>query len=399
MSGLENAKAPESNADASGLAELKAQLAEGAGPTTYVEEDTSATDVQEEGTEAGTTAVATEEAPAETTDEAAPGAEESTEESEFGITDADRDYSDEAYQRAAAHYAKVTGVELDPNTHRKILRELMDRGQKIKELQEAAEKPAEAKAEEGADKPAEEAAAEGAKPAERKQITPQELLTQARAYAKEGIVPELAMDFAKGLVSALWPGNTKAVDAVTQEQATALMEWGRTWISVQIADALPSIMGAVPQVMGNDPVYSRVRDMATREQVVEEIEATVGPDKKPLYPDFEQLTESGAIKRVMNSPDFKAMRLHKDPVKNLVAKTKLAIASARGEAGSVAAVEKAVAKGREVERKSNAAQGAARVSPGSSKGGFDTNSGKKGFVDSLLTSRGGKFSKLINEKR
>ena len=101
----------------------------------------------------------------------------------------------------------------------------------------------------------------------------------------------------------------------------------------------------------------------------------------------------------MNSPDFKAMRLHKDPVKNLVAKTKLAIASARGEAGSVAAVEKAVAKGREVERKSNAAQGAARVSPGSSKGGFDTNSGKKGFVDSLLTSRGGKFSKLINEKR
>jgi hypothetical protein len=34
MSGLENAKAPESNADASGLAELKAQLAEGAGPLT-----------------------------------------------------------------------------------------------------------------------------------------------------------------------------------------------------------------------------------------------------------------------------------------------------------------------------------------------------------------------------
>jgi hypothetical protein len=406
MPGLEAAKAPptETSSEASGLAELKAQLAEGTGPTTYVEEDTSATDTQVEDPNAGGTAVATEEeAPAETTEEGESGGEAEPEETEFAVTDSDRDYSDEAYQRAAAHYAKVTGVELDPVAHRKILRELMDRGQKIKELQAAQERPADEKTEEGEEQTAE--AVEEKPPAKAVEITPQQMMANARTYAKSRVVPEIAMsvtgEFVDRLANIIWPGkDLKPSAKITQEDANAFTEFLSTLMTVQIADAMPSILGSVPQVMDRDPVYGRVKDLSIREAAVETIEDMKAPDgKTPLYPDFEALTNSGAIKRTLNTPEFKALRLSKDPVKNLVEKTKLAIKVCRGEAGSSESVAKAVARGRTEERKTTQAQSAARLSPGRSKGGFDTGSAKTDFVNNLLTSKGGKFSKFINSPK
>jgi hypothetical protein len=346
--------------------------------------------------EVGEPTEATEDQP-ETGDEPAEG-EASTEdepegEEDFNVSDLETDYAESAYTKAAAHFSKQFGKTLNPNDagDRAILKELMDRGQKIAEAGRQSEEEPEEEETEAA--PAAEAA-----PAK----TPQEVmklrLDGAKAYAKESVVPEIAMDFAQAFVESLWPGkNVK----VTQEQATALTQTMTAFGAMLVGDAIPSILGAVPGAVSNRyPMFDKVITMAEREAVVDEVMGAVDAQGNPQFPGIDRLIENGTIKKLVNGEQLKDAVFNKDPFKNMIAKTKMAYKMARGEGFDPKLISTAVNRGKELARERARKVSAGRVPAGSSR---SATAGRErsgaSFVENLAKAghSGGAFSRMLKE--
>jgi len=364
-----------------------------------VPEDTSVADVDvAEEKEAETPVEETEEAgDTESEEEAGPDEGAEGEAEDFAVSEADRDFSSAAYARAAAHYEKNYGIKLDPGdeAHRRLLRELIDRGQRIRELQAEREAPEE--------KPVEQpqAAAPAVLTPEQRVAAARQRLSEAREYAKGAVVPEVAMEFAKDFVDALWygrEGDKKVSAQIKQEQATALTQVFTTFGAMLVADAVPSIMASVPQAVSSDPVMSRVRDMAVREQAIDELMAEE-VNGRPAYPNLERLIESGTIKRLMNSAELKEAVFVKDPYKNLLARVRFAYKLASNQPVDPAALGKAAARGRAAERERQQRVAAGRTPPGSSAGSSAPSSANN-FMNRLLSmGNGSKFSRALKEGR
>jgi hypothetical protein len=312
---------------------------------------------------------------------------------ESALSEQDRDFSASAYEKAAKHYSKQAGRDLDPDDpgDRWMLREMMIRGQKIKELQSA-----EATEEEETEEPkVDETRQAGTEPHKPTTQEIMEAVGRARQQAKSQIVPEVAMEFAKNFLGAMWPG--KKID-FSQEQANALAETFGTFAIMQIADVLPVIFENVPQaVVNRDPMMARVRDMAVRESAVDEILGTMNKGGQPAFPDFERLVDSGAIKRAMQSEDLKDAVFNKDPYKNLVAKLKMAYKLAKNQPVDVATLEQATARGREQAEERARRVAAGRTPPGSSRSGTGAPGGPAGLKRDILSGGGSKFSRAIAE--
>jgi hypothetical protein len=322
--------------------------------------------------------------------EVAEGEEEAGDE-ELSLDELETDFSDATYAKAADHWKK-RGVELDPANagHRAFLKDWMERGQKIAELQAGqAEEPEEEAA---------EPAAKDAPPAKTPQEQFKERLAGAREYAKANIVPEVAMEFSKGIVDALWPGKDVKL---TQEQANSLATTFSTFAIMQIADAIPSILGAAPKSVANAyPHFERMHDMATREAAVDELmNATDKATGQASFPRLEQLVESGAIKRAMNGPDLKDAVFSKDPYKNLVAKLRMAYKLANNERVNPALLEKAVQRGKELANTRNRSVAAGRLPPGKTRSGAAPSSGPSGFMQTLVAGSESKFGRALAEAR
>jgi hypothetical protein len=326
-----------------------------------------------------------------------PDGEDKAGEGEFELTERDADFSTDAYARAAAHYAKQSGKTLDPNDpgDRFILRELMERGQKIRELQSAEEDKPEVKA--GAEDKAEEV-----KPAQPAKPTVEQIrarMKDASEYAAANIVPEVAMEFAKSFMDAMWPGKGVG-EKISQEQATSIAKVFSTFAVMQIADAIPSILSAVPQaVVNGDPMFGRVRDMAVRESAYDAVTETRNKAGEAAYPDFDKLIENGEIKRQMNSEELKNAVFAKDPHANLVAKLKFAYRLAKNQPVDVNALERASERGREEERKHQGKVAAGKLPPGSSRGSFAEPGKANNFMNRLIAGSGSKFHDAIVASR
>ena len=332
----------------------------------------------------------------ESTEEADSSEEADSGETEFELTEQDSDFSDNAYERAAAHYTKQFGKTLDPNdkADRAILRELIQRGQRIKALQSEEETPKDEDAD-TAGKTEEVKPAVAAKPTE-EQIMAQ--LANAEAYAKANVVPKVAMKFASRLINAMWPGKN-AGDKITQEQATELAEVFQTFGAMVVADAIPAILGAVPTAVQSDPMFGRMREMAVRETAIDEVLSTTNKAGEAAYPDFEKMVDSGTIKQMMATDELKNAVFHKDPQKNLVAKLKFAYRLAKGQRVDVGALEKAAARGRDAEKERATRVGAGRTPPGTTRGSLSAPSTASNFMNKLVSGSGSKFSRAIAESR
>lgn len=268
-----------------------------------------------------------------------------------------------------------------------MLKDWMERGQKIAELSKTAEA-----AEETEEKPAETPAT----PAKTPQEQFQDRWNQVKEYAKSSVVPEVATAFGQKFVDALWPGkNVK----MTPEQSRGLAEAFTEFGSLLILDAIPGILSQAPNaVQSAYPMLNRVHSMAEREAVVEDLLAANGADGHPAYPGIDKMLESGTIKRILDGPELKTAVFDKDPYKNLLARTKIAYKMARGIRPDPKTLEKAVQRGAAVAtaRARNVAAG--RLSPGSPSGRSTTNATGSKFMDSLLSNSGSKFSRLLKEQ-
>ena len=358
-------------------------------------EDTSVADADlaPEGEE---TAEGAEEAEGASEEEGAEGSEEESGETEFELTEQDSDFSDNAYTRAAEHYSKQFGKTLDPNdkADRAILRELIQRGQRIKALQSEEAPEEETEEAEAGDK----GKTEEVKPAQPVKLTVEQIkerVQQARKYAGDSLVPEVSLDFAQSFVKALWGDKAPQLK---QEQADEITKAFSTFGSLLIADAIPHILGAVPTaVMNGVPMMRNVVDMASREAAVDEVLGITNKGGQPAYPEFEKLVESGAIRKAMQGPELKDAVFSRDPQKNLVAKLKIAYKLAKGQGVDVEALEKASKAGRASEQERARRVAAGRTPPGSSRGGAAGPATASNFIGRLVSGSGSKFARAIAE--
>jgi hypothetical protein len=349
--------------------------------TTTEERETETAESEEQPTE---TAEAVEE-----TEEVAE-AEEAEEESELSIEESDRDYSDAAYKKAADHYSKTKGVQLNPDdpAHRALLKEVMDRGETLKrnraELEAAKSKTAEeAKATE-----------EVATTTEPVKLTPEQLQANIDIFenvAKARIVPQVALHVASRFVRALWPGEKIEM---TQEQANDFTSALHSFFLMAIEDISPQINGMVNQNLATDPVWGPARDEAIEARAFEHLDKTKGAE---WFASMETLVDNGTLKKVIadNPQIFKNMRVDKDPVLNHAAKLELAYKIARGDQ-TVQQVMRAVETGKKQATDNAKKIASGRVVAGTPKSGFNKSpSGAQDLVNSITQGGGSRFSQAV----
>lgn len=342
-----------------------------------------------------------EEAPAETeeateeeaeTEEATEEAEEEESE-ELSIEDGDRDYSQAAYEKAAKHYSKTLGVQLNPDdpAHRALLKENMDRGEALKQLT--------AKQEADKAKPEEVKAVEETKPAEVRAATPEQIeegLKTIYDLAKQRNVPQVATANASRLVKALWPNEDIKL---SQEQANDINSTLHGMFLQALDDALPFLFQGVNNNMAADPVWGPARSEAVDARAFEHLDKTKGAE---WYASMETLVDNGTIKKVIaeNPQIFKNIRAGdgKDPVLNRAAQLEAAFKIARGDQ-TIQQVTRAVETGKKKATDLAKKIAAGRVSAGTPKSGFNTGKSEGGELVRNITQGGGsKFSAAVKSQ-
>jgi len=278
----------------------------------------------------------TEEAEQEANDDEGPAAEEEAaeeeaaeEETELSIDENDRDYSDAAYKKAADHYARTKKIELDPQdpAHRALLKEIMDRGEALnRQRQEAERQPDKAATGEG-----------GARPGEYSRPAPSaeeiRVFTEnAAKVAKARLIPEIAMHVTTSYVKALNPGHDFDEEPISQEVANNFTAALSEFFWMQLEDALPVLLGQSRQSLSADPVFGQVEAQTIGAQAFERMDHMKGKDGRPLYPDLEEMVESGALKKALDAnPQIAKMKAGdgRNPIANQLLRFRTAYALAR----------------------------------------------------------------------
>lgn len=363
-------------------------------PAEEVETEAPASSEEEAAEEAGESEGTEEVAETEEAEE-----EAAEEESEFSLTENDRDYSEAAYKKAAAHYAKTFKVPLDsinindPLT-RGLLKETMDRGEALKRQQSERDAQPDKAAEEAA-KTETEAAAQPTKP------TPEQIQTfikNAGEVAKSRIIPEVSMHVATTLAKALW--GDEAPEKLSQEHADKITAALSEAFWMQLEDALPALQSAVRGNLSQDPVFGRVETMAVDEAAFEHLDGlTDKATGKPLYPNLEQMANSGALKRAIQaSPWIKNIVSGngRDRVANRAAQLDAAYKIARGEQVNPETVRQAVATGKKQATDREKKIAAGRTAPGKTKGEIGKGpSASQQLVSDIVSGGGSKFSAAL----
>ena len=257
----------------------------------------------------------------------------------------------------------------------------MERGRKISELQTR----------EPEEEPEEEAApaAETTQPVKTPEQILQERITNVREYAKGNVNPvvakEIVLPMMQAMANFIW-GKDKAAKVFEGRSDADLAELTAAMgaaMSMQIVDALPSIVGATPgAVEAKYPHLSRMNEMAEKEAAVDEILGATNAEGAEAFPGFSKLVESGAINRALASTELKDAVFNKDPYKNRIAKLKFAYKIARNERVDPQLLAKASARGRAAEKERATRVAAGRTSPGSSS--RSSAPGRSSFLNSLV---------------
>lgn len=386
--------------------ETPASETETSGDTTEATETETADEGAEEAAE--TEADEAEEEPAdETADE-----EAEEEPSELTLGESDRDYSAAAYEKAAKHYSRTHGVQLNPEdpAHRALLKEVMDRGEALKRQREERETAETKKADEASTADADKTKTELSPEQRTANIT--QFIQNVSQVAKSRVVPEVAMYTAKTLGGALaklfWPERFKSdtpaedrisLDHVTQEQANEFTQAVMTLQYLSMEDMGPMLYGTFRDHLGTDPVWGTVQREAIDASAFEHLETSLGAER---FADMEKLVTDGTLKEIMNkNPNvFKNIVAGdgNNPVLNQAARFDAAYKFARGEK-TLEQVSRAVQTGKKQATDNAKKVAASRVAAGNSRGGFSKGPSEGQKLVSDITSGGGsKFSKAVQSQ-
>jgi hypothetical protein len=338
----------------------------------------------------------------ETTDELETAAEEET---DFSLSDEDRDYSDAAYARAAKHWSKTFGQEVNPQDplQRAMLREMMNRGEVISKLQTKETKEPTA---------AEAAAAteQAAVEQQPKPFTTEQLIEQYET-CKTGVadtmyVPAVgeryASDLATEMARALWPkeyaDRNKRVE-VSPEQSKALMRVMIAGVTLVTGNLVPTILKDVlPTVQRAYPELPTMHEERIRASALESLDTAKNTDGTPKYPDVGTFIENGSLKAQMAELEKSMGPIRGGNVREAYSKRlELAYKMARGERVNPAALQRAAEAGRSNATRTARAAGAARNAPGASTralGSTKPNAGRS-FMESLVGTDEDKFAKAV----
>lgn len=340
---------------------------------TQVAEDTSVTEPDVE-TEEGVESEVVEGDDATELEGDEPDGEEEVEEEaaeeEFNLSELETDYAESAYSKAAQHYQKTTGKQLDPNdkADRALLKELMDRGRKISELQ----------SKEPEEEPEEEATEEQPAATTAQARTPEQMLQErvigVKAYAKEAFNPAVAKEVVLPMMQAIaefmYPGKgAEALSGRSEQQLRDLSEALTAAMAMQIADAVPQIVAATPgAVAAHYPYFVKSQELAENQDVLDTLMNETDKQGNPMYPGLDKLVNSEAINKHLQSPELKNAVFNKDPFKNKQAKLKVAYRLARNERVDPQMLANASKRGRAAEQERQKRVAAGRTSPGNSNG-------------------------------
>lgn len=334
--------------------------------------------------------------------------EEEAGDDDFPEENLETDYSETTYANAARHWQK-RGVDLDPNKpeHRALLKEFLDRGQKIRELSTRQEEA-----------PEEEEAAETAEAAAAETKTPEQWMSEtwesSKKYAEETFNPQMSRDAIVPLLAAManvfWPGkgHDKALleaGRISDNDVKAISLAIRPAIAMELAMSLPSIFQGVPQAVSSAyPYIGDMHTMAMKERVVDELIGATTEDGQPRYPGLDTLIESDKIREIMNGPEFKDEKgkelvFNRDPYKNLVHRVKMAYRIASSGRASSQQLERATRRGKEAEQARQRRVAAGRTPPGRSGAGTVPGGTEGGLKGRILGESGSRFSRLVNSSR
>lgn len=377
----------------SGISDGEESSSEETDTATAEGEDSPQETEQDEGVEA-------EESTEEEGSEAEDSEEEPDEEEALLPSEEETDFSDAAYERYAKHFSKQFGNEIDPTDplQRKMLRELIQRGQAL--ARQKAEAEAEPEEEAGEEPATKEPAATAQPPA-----TVEQYLERLSQYTAPRINPKVAEHFGKRFTNALWPD--KNVSLTAKQSSDLLQTFMDMGLMLFTEEMIPATQARMHEFVEQAyPYIGRVQQTAITEQALENLESTTGKDGQPLYPDLETLADSGVIRKVFqdnpwiskgNYVDAKGKRL--DPLQQTQRQLEIAVKIARGEHINPNIVRKAVETGKKSAQKSARTIASSRLSAGRTKGAISATKSSGSVIDQLKGVGGDDFSSAIARDR
>lgn len=294
-------------------------------------------------------------------------------------SDVQTDFSEDAYQKAATHWSKQWGKQIDPSDpfNRSILRELMSRGQKISELQSV---PAD-------DEPADEPATTDAPPETKEPQAPtpeviQKFVDGVNKYAESMIRDEVTIPQVKNLIANLF--GEKVAASLDPKQTRAVAQ---NFIANQLMilnDVLPQILEKVIPTMAGKYLgdqYPLLSDMHTSQMESRAFSDLAGEKDKagrPLYGDLQKMKETGALEKVFEANPWLKDGSFKDAKKGTPLSTldnrkyilRIAHDIAKGRAVSPEVLSQIALKGKEQAARAGDVTAASKLAAGESKGAF-----------------------------
>jgi len=298
--------------------------------------------------------------------------ETAADESSIFPQDGETDFADSVYARAAEHYSKQWNARFDPNDpkDRSVLRELIQRGQRIAELQNA--QPAEDAADESA-----ETGDETAQPSAETPEQVQQFLNRTLEYAGKMVRPEVASAFAKQFISALY--GPKEAEKISPEGAAKFTQTMTFGAMLVMNDLLPQV---IPKLIGsyveqNFPMLGDIHSSSLEQRAIKEL-STAQKAGQPLYPGLDKLISNGTIESVYTeNPELRGGQFYDvktghqlSPLDNKKRELQVVYAIARGKQVNPALLKQVAETSQQKGIQANRNANAGKLAAGESKGAF-----------------------------
>ena len=314
--------------------------------------------------------------------ETAPETEEAFDESTL-YGDVQTDFSEAAYEKAAAHWSKQFGKSLDLSDpiHRGMLKEIMTRGRDFNALkQQADEQPAD-------EEPADESPAEPA--TEQPQaITPEQVkqfVEGVNKFAETMIRPEVTIPWVEQHLEQLI--GSKAASALPQEAKVAFAKNAIAGQLMILNDVLPQILKSVipnmfKEQLGSDyPLLGDMHSSQMEQRAFSDLADEKNAAGKPQFADIQKMKENGVLDAVFKDfpwlkdgefKDAKGKPLSALENKKYILRNahRIAVLVQRGKDVSPEVLSQIAQKGKEQAVRAQNVAAASKLAAGESKGAF-----------------------------
>lgn len=309
------------------------------------------------------------------------GAEGEVGEEELAPGEGETDYSDEVYARYAQHYSKQWNQQINPDdpVHRAMLREIIQRGENFRRLEEQRQSAEESVE----DEPAEEEAAETEQAGPETPEQVQQFLTNVDKFAESRIRPEVASKFATDFMTALW--GEKGAEMAKKLPPTSAHNFTKVMTSfgyLFLNDALPHILeNYIPGLMSRQyPGFDQVQQDAVNEAAFNALAGKTDRNGNALFPDLEELVfgDNSPLEEVYRANPWLSKHRFVDergrmlpPIEQEARRLEIAIGMSRGIAPPIELMRGSAEAARQQERRAARVTGAGRLAPGESGGTFE----------------------------